>query len=104
MAIAYTVDRPSDTLSLDDADPAGDLLLVLETDEDGILTQSSIRVSSKVLSLASIYHHNLSYLIRFTYIDRSTSLPHSNYDFLSWSEQRIMMGSSVVVAMTGFCC
>ena len=39
--------------SLDDADPAGDVLLVLETDEDGILTQSPIRVSSKVLSLAS---------------------------------------------------
>ena len=41
-------------LSLDDIDPAGDLLLVLENDEDGwTQTQLSIRVSSKVLSLAS---------------------------------------------------
>lgn len=38
---------------LEDADQAGDLLLELETDTDGRLTQSSVRVSSKVLSLAS---------------------------------------------------
>ena len=38
---------------LEDADSAGDLLLVLETDKDGRPTQPSIRVSSKVLSLAS---------------------------------------------------
>lgn len=51
--MAHTAGTPSSLLSLDDADPAGDLLLVLETAEDGRPTQSSIRVSSKVLSLAS---------------------------------------------------
>ena len=51
--MAHTAGMPLDLLLLDDDDPAGDLLLVLETDEDGRSTKSSIRVSSKVMSLAS---------------------------------------------------
>lgn len=49
----HSAGTPSDLFPPDDADLAGDLLLILETDEDGRPTQSSIRVSSKVLSPAS---------------------------------------------------
>lgn len=51
--MAHTAGRPLVVVPLEDADQAGDLLLELETDTDGRLTQSSVRVSSKVLSLAS---------------------------------------------------
>lgn len=51
--MAHTAGALLDSLPPDDTDPAGDLLLVLKTNEDGKPTQSSIRVSSKVLSLAS---------------------------------------------------
>ena len=80
-------------LSLDDADPAGDFLLVLETDEDGKPTQSSIRVSSKVLSLASpVFAAMLSprfaegqALLTSTSPDTpSTSLPDDNSEAMIW--------------------
>ena len=80
-------------LSLDDADPAGDLLLVLETDKDGKPTQSSIRVSSKVLSLASpVFAAMLSprfaegqALLTSTSTDTpSISLPDDNSEAMIW--------------------
>lgn len=80
-------------LSLDDADPAGDLLLVLETAEDGKPSQSSIRVSSKVLSLASpVFAAMLSprfaegqALLTSTSTDTpSISLPDDNSEAMIW--------------------
>lgn len=51
--MTQTAGRPSVLVPPDDVDPAGDLLLLLETGQDGRPTQSLVRVSSKVLSLAS---------------------------------------------------
>ena len=51
--MTHTPGRPLDLLPLDDVDPTGDITLLLHNSQDGKQIQSSIRVSSKVLSLAS---------------------------------------------------
>ena len=49
----HTAGRPQDLLPLDDIDTTGDITLLVHNSQGGRQTQSSIRVSSKVLSLAS---------------------------------------------------
>ena len=51
--MTHIAGRPPDLLPLDDIDPTGGITLLLHNSQDGRQTQSSIRVSSKVLSLAS---------------------------------------------------
>ena len=51
--MTHTAGRPLELLPVDNVDPTGDITLLLHTSQDGRQMQSSIRVSSKVLSLAS---------------------------------------------------
>ena len=51
--MTYTPGKSPELLPLENVDPTGDITLSLHNSQDGRQTQSSIRVSSKVLSLAS---------------------------------------------------